>query len=131
MADSVPFAVKVYFEEERPSDTSQAVDSAGPVKPGVTIVAVAGEVDLSAVPALRQRLTEVISPARGEVVVDLRAVDFMDASGVGALVRAAGEAARFGVRFRVRAPSPAVTRVLSLARLDGILDLDSESEEET
>jgi anti-sigma B factor antagonist len=53
--------------------------------------------------------------------VDLAAVEFIDASGVGALVGAAADAARAGVRFRLQAPSPPVERVLNLARLDGSL----------
>ena len=102
MADRVPFAVDVRFERAHG---------------GVAIVAVAGEVDLATVSELRSALNRVIAPPRQEVVVDLAAVEFIDASGIGALVGAA--AARAGVRFRLKAPSPPVERVLELARADG------------
>jgi anti-sigma B factor antagonist len=89
---------------------------------GVAIVAVAGEVDLASVSELRSTLSRVITPPREEVVVDLAAVEFIDASGVGALVGAAAAAARAGVRFRLKAPSPQVERVLELARIeDGLV----------
>jgi anti-anti-sigma factor len=88
------------------------------------VVAVAGEVDLSTVSELRQTLTEVIGPPRREVIVDLAAVDFIDAGGVGALVGAASEAARAGVKFRLQTPSPPVDRVLSLAKLDGSIEVE-------
>jgi anti-sigma B factor antagonist len=104
MADRVPFAVDVRFERAHG---------------GVAIVAVAGEVDLATVSELRSALNRVIAPPRQEVVVDLAAVEFIDASGIGALVGAAAAAARAGVRFRLKAPSPPVERVLELARADG------------
>jgi anti-anti-sigma factor len=90
----------------------------------VAVVVVAGEIDLSTVSKLRQTLAHVIAAPRQEVVVDLAAVEFIDASGVGVLVGAAGEAGRAGVKFRLRAPSPSVERVLDLAHLDGALEVE-------
>jgi anti-sigma B factor antagonist len=121
MTDRVPFTVDVQFEEPRPSSTR---GGAGQPDCPVAIVAVAGEVDLATVGELRSILSQVISPARQEVVVDLAAVEFIDASGVGALVGAAAEASRVGVRFRLQAPSAPAERVLNLARLEGSLGPD-------
>jgi anti-sigma B factor antagonist len=90
----------------------------------VAVVVVAGEIDLSSVPKLREAMAHVIAPPRREVVVDLAGVEFIDASGVGALVGAAGEAARAGVKFRLRTPSPSVERVLDLAQLDATLEVE-------
>ena len=108
MADQVPFAVGVRFEHVGPGHQDPA---AGPWDRSLVIVAVSGEVDLVTVPELRDTLRRVISPPSREVVVDLAEVEFIDASGVGALVGAAAEAARMGVRFRLQAPSPPVERV--------------------
>jgi anti-sigma B factor antagonist len=106
MADRAPFAVDVFAEAPE----------------GVAIVAVAGEVDLATVGELRSTLDWVMAPPRAEVVVDLAAVEFIDASGLGALVGAAAAAARAGVRFRLQAPSPPVERVLELAGInDGLV----------
>jgi anti-sigma B factor antagonist len=87
------------------------------------VVVVEGEIDISTMPELRQTLAKVIAQRREEVIVDLAAVEFIDASGVGVLVGAAGEAARAGVKFRLHAPSPPVERVLTLAQLDGSLEV--------
>jgi anti-sigma B factor antagonist len=122
MADPVPFAVDVRFQRAR--RRYQDLGGGHPER-GLVLVAISGEVDLATVPELRSALHRVISPSTGEVeevVVDLAAVEFIDASGVGALVGAAAEAARVGIRFRLQAPSPPVERVLSLARLDGSID---------
>jgi anti-anti-sigma factor len=91
----------------------------------VAVVVVAGEIDLSSVPKLRETLAHVLAPPRREVVVDLAAVEFIDASGVGVLVGAAGEAARTGVKFWLRTPSPSVERVIDLAHLDRTLEVES------
>jgi anti-sigma B factor antagonist len=115
VADRVPFAVEVRFEEGR----------RGRKRGSMAVVAVTGEVDLSTVPELRRRLTEAISAPPSEVVVDLAGVDFIDASGVGVLLGAAGEAARAGVSFRVQSPSPLVERVLNLTRVDGALEVET------
>src|SRR5438552_17384656 len=118
MADRVPLTVDVRFEEARRGDRHASAERA---PDSVAIVAVAGEVDLATVSELRSALSQVIVPRCREVMVDLAAVEFIDASGVGALVGAAAAAARAGVRFRLQAPSPPVERVLGLARLDGSL----------
>jgi anti-anti-sigma factor len=91
----------------------------------VAVVVVEGEIDLSSVPKLRQTLAHALAPPRREVVVDLAAVEFIDASGIGVLVGAAAEAARTGVNFRLRTPSPSVERVLDLAQLDSALEVES------
>jgi anti-sigma B factor antagonist len=51
----------------------------------VTIVHVAGEVDVASAPELRSRLEEV-GPAEGRVIVDLTEVGFLDSTGLGVLV---------------------------------------------
>jgi anti-sigma B factor antagonist len=116
MADGVPFAIEVHLERARHLDAA-----AGSPAEALAIVAVAGEVDLATVPELRSTLSGLMALPRQEVVVDLAAVEFIDASGIGVLVGAAAAAARAGVKFRLKAPSPAVKRVLDLARLDGTL----------
>jgi anti-sigma B factor antagonist len=124
MADRVPFALDVRFEgahlDGPGGGSARPGDTAGPDRT-VAIVTVVGEVDLATVAELRSTLNRVMTAPRQEVVVDLAAVDFIDASGVGALVGAAAAAARAGVKFRLKAPSPSVERVLDLARLDGSL----------
>lgn len=54
---------------------------------------------------------------RGQTVLDLSAVTFMDSSGIGKLVHCAREARRVGVTLTLRAPSPVVTRLLDAMKL--------------
>ena len=75
-----------------------------------TSVAVEGDVDLASAPALRAALDD-----RAVEVVDLAAVTFIDAVGLGVLLQA--HRARAG-GMTLRAPSPCVRRLLQLAGHD-------------
>ena len=51
-----------------------------------TVVAVDGEIDVSSADALRDELSNVLERERTDLVIDLRAVQFMDSTGLGVLV---------------------------------------------
>ena len=51
-----------------------------------TVLAVAGEVDVYTAPRLREKLVELVSQGKQQIVVDLEGVDFLDSTGLGVLV---------------------------------------------
>ena len=51
-----------------------------------TVVEVAGEIDVSSADALRDELSSALERERTDLVIDLRAVQFMDSTGLGVLV---------------------------------------------
>ena len=83
-----------------------------------------GELDLATAPELEQLVNESLD-AGNEVVVDLRALEFMDSSGIRVLVAAHARAARVGARlFIVRAASgSAVAKIVEVSGLDGELNI--------
>ena len=98
------------------SDFSVSV-SAGPE--GRTVVAVAGEIDLVTAPALTDAVEERLE--RGPVLLDLRAVEFLDSSGVRALDRVLRMAEVQGRELTVaRGLRPNVEQVLAMT---GLLDV--------
>jgi anti-sigma B factor antagonist len=82
---------------------------------------VTGEIDFSTSPQLRQGLTEILQTPGTDAVVDLSAVEFVDASGIGVLIGAANLAKAMNRRLILRKPSRAVRLLLDLLELDGVL----------
>ena len=96
---------------------------------GHQVIAVAGEIDICSAPivhaCLRQAtdICDISADAGHDLVVDLSAVTFMDASGLSVLLRADHRARRADRRLRVAAPTPQITRLLQVTHLDAYFDL--------
>ena len=83
-----------------------------------------GELDLATAPELEQLVNERID-AGDEVVVDLRALEFMDSSGIRVLVASHARAGRVGTELIVVRPptGSAVAKIVEVSGLDGELNL--------
>ena len=53
---------------------------------GYSVLSVRGEVDVYTAPKFRERLIELVSDGKYEIIVDLEGVDFLDSTGLGVLV---------------------------------------------
>jgi anti-sigma B factor antagonist len=82
---------------------------------GRKVVVVDGEIDLATAPRFEAFLVGVIALRRGDVILDMSSVDFMDSTGIGVLVRAELSLLGSDGRLVLRSPSPAVARVLAVA----------------
>jgi anti-anti-sigma factor len=91
-----------------------------PLSPEVGVVRLPPEVDLQTAPGVRDDLMSSLNRC-SHLVVDATGVDFMDSSGVNALVRAKERADRLGGSLHVVATGRAVCRVLALTQLSGVL----------
>lgn len=87
----------------------------------LTLVRLAGEVDLSWSGQVREAILEALE--QRSVGVDLAAVSYIDSSGIAALVEGLQTARDSERRFVLIAASPAVLAVLQLARLDRVFTL--------
>ena len=70
----------------------------------------------------RAAMREVTSGSRGAVVLDLSRVDFIDSSGLGAIVAAMKDLSP-DRRLELAAPTANVARVLSLTRMDMVFTI--------
>lgn len=82
-------------------------------------VALAGELDLAAAPVVLNGLAG-LSP-QGDVLIDLAGLTFIDAAGLGTLVRVRNAQLENGFRLHLVRAKPAVTRVFELGGLAGLL----------
>jgi anti-sigma B factor antagonist len=90
---------------------------------GVTVMYIAGEIDVSQALELREVLGGLVRDATSRVVVDLSGVPFVDSSGVGILVTAHRRAAESGGSFAVAAVTTPVGQVFSMTRTEKLLHL--------
>ncbi len=88
---------------------------------------VAGELDLAARSELRAALADLVDGG-ADVTVDLSAVTFIDSTALAVLVHVHQEVAASGARLIVADPSPVVVRIMHLAGLFALLDVDGAAE---
>jgi anti-anti-sigma factor len=90
---------------------------------GAVVVVASGEIDLSSSPELRSALRD--PGARADtVLLDLRAVTFLDSSGLGVIVGQHKRAREEGFRFAVAVEGAQnVERILELSGLVSLLEI--------
>jgi anti-sigma B factor antagonist len=99
-------------------------------QPGVVVVSLTGEHDLTTAPTLRERLEEAVKQG-APVVVNLSSAEFIDSSIIGVVLDMHRRAEKAGLGFATALEDGAaqVRRVLQVTGLDENLPVrDSESE---
>ncbi|WP_345750695.1 STAS domain-containing protein [Microbacterium rhizophilus] len=86
-----------------------------------TVLSPQGKLNLVAAPPLKARIDELVRDQRSRIVIDLAAVDFVDSSGLGALIGGLKAARQAGGDVRIAAAGDQVRAVLKLTNLDRIL----------
>ena len=90
---------------------------------GVTIIRVdADRIDAAVAISFKDRMRELLGGASGRVVLDLEKVDFIDSSGLGAIV-AAMKLMPPGAKLELAGLSPAVDKVFRMTRMDSIFQI--------
>jgi anti-sigma B factor antagonist len=91
---------------------------------GFVIVAVTGEIDISTVTRLRERLFELADAGR-PLIVDLERITFIDSAGLGALVGAYRRATAHGGSLQVVCARPQTRRLLWMTGVDRRIPLSA------
>jgi len=84
---------------------------------GVVIAAVTGEIDLSTVAPLRERLFE-LADSGGTLIIDLNRVTFIDSTGLGVLIGTARRAAGHGGSLHAVCDQPQTRKLLWMTGVD-------------
>lgn len=91
------------------------------VRDGVSVIRVAGRLNMVAAPELRDVVANAVASGTPRLVVDLAGVEFMDSSGLGALIGALKTTRQAGGDLRIAQPGEQVSMVLQLSNVDRIL----------
>ncbi|HLK78165.1 MAG TPA: STAS domain-containing protein [Streptosporangiaceae bacterium] len=83
---------------------------------GQVVVALRGQLDMAGAASVAAAIAAVAA-GEPQIIVDLAALEFIDSSGVAALVRGRNLARRAGGELLLAAPQQQVLRVLTLTRL--------------
>jgi anti-anti-sigma factor len=90
-------------------------------RPGVLVVAPAGEVDLSTAGLLRKAAYDAVESGPDRLVVDLSGLSFCGSTGLVVLMDTRGHAYSHGVSFRTASAARPVRRVLEITNLFDVL----------
>ena len=87
----------------------------------VVIIRGQGRLNMVSASELRETVGAAVASGRPRVVVDLSRIDFMDSSGLGALIGSLKIAREAGGDLRIARPTEQVLMVLQLSNVDRIL----------
>ncbi|WP_210479851.1 STAS domain-containing protein [Naasia sp. SYSU D00948] len=94
---------------------------------GTHEIAPRGRLNLVAAPALRSLIAERVQAGNRRIVLDLQGVDFLDSSGLGAIIASLKTAREAGGDLRLARASDAVVMVLRLTKVDRVLRVYADS----
>lgn len=96
---------------------------------GEVVVITAGDprIDAAVAIAFKDQMRDLTSDAPGRVILDLAAVDFIDSSGLGAIVAAMKQLGG-GRRLELAQLSPLVGKVFRLTRMDSVFVIHASTE---
>lgn len=95
---------------------SSEVAPAGDRPAGYRVV-VTGEIDIASAPALAEKFSELIDGGAVLVVLDASAVDFVDSSGLRAIVAASNQLQEAGGQLLIEGMSGAMQKTLEVSGL--------------
>ncbi|WP_153394428.1 STAS domain-containing protein [Ornithinicoccus halotolerans] len=86
-----------------------------------TVLRCQGRLTMTSASRLREAVDQAVQDGRHRLVADLAETEFVDSSGLGALVSGLKRARQCGGDLRIAAPVEQVRTVLSLTNLDRVL----------
>lgn len=90
---------------------------------GVTTLHLVGELDVAAVPHLRECFHQLAHANKVNVVADLSELDFIDSTGIGGLVAGLKRMRENGGELALQGPSDRVMKVLEITGLDRVFTI--------
>ncbi len=95
---------------------------------GVSVLRPVGRLNMVTASSMREAIGSAVAAGRPKVVVDLAGVEFLDSSGLGALIAGLKTTRQAGGDLRIAAPNDQVSLVLRVTNLERILTAYSTAE---
>ncbi len=92
-------------------------------KPGVFVVSLFGDLDMSASPQVRKVLLPIFRKNVSHLIVDLAGVPYIDSSGIATFVEALQLARKDNVRFSLAGACKTVESIFELAYLKDVFEM--------
>jgi anti-sigma B factor antagonist len=89
----------------------------------VVIIRPKGRLTMVSTPELRSLVTDTIEGGQQHIVIDLSTTEFIDSSGLGALMAGRRAAREAGGDLRIACPTEQVEMVLRLTNVDRLLEM--------
>ncbi len=113
-------AVSADFGARHPDDFHvEVVDS----WPGISLVDVAGDVDLHSAAELRETLSTLVDGETRQITLDLSHVTFLDSMGLGVILGTKKRLAATGRELELVVANPEIRRIFEITMLDRIFEL--------
>jgi len=90
---------------------------------GAAVVCLGGDLDLATAPLVRQALFGLVERSVRLVTVDLAHLDFLDSTGLTALVSGLKRLREFGGDLMLRSPNRTVVKLLHITGLDRVFTI--------
>lgn len=116
------------FTAVRRSRTAEKVSLPTHGRPGHTVIALHGDLDISSAPALRQHLIGALHHSTRLLTLDLGEVSFCDAAGLAVLIGTQRRATGLGITLQLANPRPQVAKLLRITGLDRVLTVHPSSQ---
>jgi anti-sigma B factor antagonist len=94
--------------------------------PTDVVIHVAGDIDLLTGPSLQDHLSNLLIDQPDSLIIDLRAISFVGATGLAVLLKARKTAVRQRTELSLRSPSRRVARMLKLLAMDHLFEVAAE-----
>lgn len=88
---------------------------------GIAVLKLVGKLNMVSAPHLREEVHSCVTAGNSRVAVDLKDVDFIDSSGLGALINGLKATRQAGGDLRIAGPGEQVRMVLELTNIDRVL----------
>ncbi|WP_026874352.1 STAS domain-containing protein [Jiangella gansuensis] len=96
---------------------------------GRSVVVVGGEIDVYTAPRLRDQLVELVDSGHYHIVVDMRAVEFLDSTGLGVLVGGLKRVGQHDGSLRLVCNSERILKIFRITGLTKVFPIHESLEE--